>query len=97
MHDLALTPDILGAASAFAVGENQAGAPTDIIISALTHPGHDLKSLACKFLVMDGSFTTIPFSSGVTLIWQPSLLVSVRPKARSSMSFSSSSGSGIFS
>lgn len=27
--------------------------------------GHDLKSLACKFLVIDGSFTVIPSNSGV--------------------------------
>lgn len=56
-----------------------------------------LKSLACRFLVMDGSFTTRPSSSGAMTTWHPRRLVSVRPKARSSMSFSSSSGSGILS
>jgi len=54
-----------------------------------------LKSLACRFLVIDGSLTVNPSSSLVILTWQPSLLVSCSPKARSSMSFSSSSASGI--
>lgn len=58
---------------------------------------YDLKSLACRFLVIEGSLTTNPSSSGVIVTWQPNLLVSVKPKARSSMSFSSSSGSGILS
>jgi hypothetical protein len=53
------------------------------------------KSLACMFLVIVGSFTSSPSSSLFILTWHPSLLVSVRPKARSSMSFSSSSGSSI--
>ncbi len=56
-----------------------------------------LKSLACKFLVMLGSFTLRPSSSGAILTWHPNLDVSVNPNARSSMSFSSSSGSGILS
>lgn len=56
---------------------------------------HELKSLAWKFLVMAGNLTFIPSSSFVILTWHPSRLVSVRPKARSSMSFSSSSASGM--
>lgn len=55
------------------------------------------KSLACRFLVMEGSFTRRPSNSLVMSTWQPRRLVSVRPNARSSMSFSSSSGSGILS
>jgi len=55
------------------------------------------KSLACRFLVMVGSLITKPSSSLDILTWQPRRLVSVRPKAKSSMSFSSSSGSSILS
>lgn len=59
-------------------------------------PTHfELKSLACRFLVMEGNLTRKPSSSLVMTTWQPRRLVSVRPKARSSISFSSSSGSGI--
>lgn len=53
------------------------------------------KSLACIFLVIAGSRTTNPSKSLVIFTWHPSREVSVKPKARSSMSFSSSSGSGI--
>lgn len=64
-------------------------------------PYHDflppLKSLACRFLVIFGSFTLNPSSSGTIFTWHPNLDVSVSPNARSSMSFSSSSGSGILS
>ena len=60
-------------------------------------PGYHLKSLDCRFLVMLGSFTFRPSNSGVMTTWQPRRLVSCSPKARSSMSFSSSSGSGILS
>lgn len=56
-----------------------------------------LKSLACKFRVILGRRTRSPSKSLVIWTWQPNLEVSVNPKARSSMSFSSSSGSGILS
>ena len=46
---------------------------------------------------MVGSLMTKPSSSLDILTWQPRRLVSVRPKAKSSMSFSSSSGSSILS
>lgn len=50
-------------------------------------------TLACIFRVMAGNFTTRPSTLGSIFTWQPNLDVSVRPNARSSMSFSSSSGS----
>ena len=53
------------------------------------------KSFFCKFRVMLGSLTTNPSNSFDILTWHPSRLVSVSPNARSNMSFSSSSGSGI--
>src|ERR1700679_1982809 len=49
------------------------------------------------FLVIEGSLTLKPFSSSFIITWQPNLDVSVNPNAKSSMSFSSSSGSGILS
>lgn len=55
------------------------------------------KSLACKFLVMDGSRTTMPSRSLLIGTWHPKRDVSCNPKARSSMSFSSSDGSSIWS
>ena len=55
------------------------------------------KSLACMFLVIEGSLTRNPSNSLSIMTWQPNLDVSVRPNARSSMSFSSSSGSGMIS
>lgn len=64
-------------------------------LSYLDHYPLLSKSLACMFLVILGSFTTSPSSSFVILTWHPKRLVSVRPNAKSSMSFSSSSGSGI--
>lgn len=51
------------------------------------------KSEAWRLRVMEGSLITRPSSSLLITTWQPSLLVSVRPNARSSMSFSSSEGS----
>lgn len=57
----------------------------------------DSKSLACRFLVIEGSLTRRPSRPLVILTWQPRREVSVRPKARSNMSFSSSSGSSILS
>ena len=54
-----------------------------------------LKSLACIFLVIEGSLTRNPSNSLFMITWQPNLDVSVNPNARSSMSFSSSSGSDI--
>ena len=56
-----------------------------------------LKSLACKFRVILGNLTRNPSSSFVIFTWHPNLDVSVKPNAKSSMSFSSSSGSGILS
>lgn len=56
-----------------------------------------LKSFDCKFLVIAGNATRIPSSSLVMSTWHPKRDVSVNPKARSNMSFSSSSGSGILS
>lgn len=56
-----------------------------------------LKSLACRFLVMLGNFTLNPSRSFDIFTWHPSLEVSVKPNARSNMSFSSSSGSSILS
>ena len=56
-----------------------------------------LKSLACKLRVILGSLTRSPSNSFVIFTWHPSLDVSVKPKARSNISFSSSSGSGILS
>ena len=56
-----------------------------------------LKSLACKFRVMLGNLTRSPSRSFFILTWHPNRDVSVNPNARSSMSFSSSSGSSIFS
>ena len=47
-----------------------------------------------KLRVAFGSATTIPSTSLAAMTWHPSLEVSRRPKARSNMSFSSSSGSG---
>lgn len=47
-----------------------------------------------KFRVAFGRESTMPSSSFAAMTWHPSLDVSVRPNARSSMSFSSSSGSG---
>lgn len=46
------------------------------------------------FLVAEGSVQVMPSSSRVTFTWHPNRLVSVSPNAMSSMSFSSSSGSG---
>lgn len=72
-------------------------APIMLFFLFYSRPYFDSKSLACKFLVIDGNLTRSPSKSLVILTWQPSLEVSVRPKARSSMSFSSSSGSSILS
>lgn len=69
----------------------------ELLATSRTHPPFFAKSLACMFRVMLGSLTISPSSSGAILTWQPSRLVSVRPNARSSMSFSSSVGSGIAS
>ena len=49
--------------------------------------GHQPSS---RLRVLDGSLTTSPSSSSVMMIWQPRREVAVRPKARSSMSSSSS-------
>lgn len=57
----------------------------------------DSKSLAWRFRVMDGNRTTSPSRSLVMITWQPNREVSVSPKARSNMSFSSSDGSSILS
>lgn len=46
---------------------------------------------------MDGNRTTIPSRSLVIITWHPSREVSVSPKARSNMSFSSFDGSSILS
>lgn len=46
---------------------------------------------------MDGNRTTNPSRSLVMITWQPNREVSVSPKARSNMSFSSSDGSSILS
>ena len=67
----------------------------DWSLLSVSHASQELKSLAWKFLVICGSLTVMPSRSLVILIWQPRRLVSVRPKARSSMSFSSSSASGM--
>jgi hypothetical protein len=49
------------------------------------------------FLVIEGSFTRNPSSSFDMTIWHPNLDVSVKPKAKSSISFSSSVASSILS
>lgn len=56
-----------------------------------------LKSLACRFRVMLGNLTRRPSRALFILTWHPNLDVSVSPNARSSISFSSSSGSSILS
>lgn len=74
------------------------GGPSCVCVCSCSRGSYlDWKSLACMFLVMEGSLTRSPSSSLVMMTWQPRRLVSVRPNARSSMSFSSSSGSGILS
>lgn len=60
-------------------------------------PHFDSKSLACRFRVIVGSLTTNPSRSLLIITWHPNRDVSVRPKARSNMSFSSSEGSSILS
>jgi hypothetical protein len=51
----------------------------------------------CTFLVALGRVTDIPSKSLHMMTWHPRRLVSVKPGARSSMSFSSSLGSSILS
>ena len=55
------------------------------------------KSEACMFRVICGNLTTMPSISLAICTWQPSRDVSVKPNARSNMSFSSSVASGILS
>jgi hypothetical protein len=59
--------------------------------------GRSTNRSLCTFLVAFGRVTDIPSKSLHMITWQPRRLVSVKPGAKSSMSFSSSLGSSILS